>query len=270
MLHNVIINYTKKFLKIKNKKRLLPVNRRKDDLWLVSFPKSGNTWMRFILGNIMIKYCEKNTKMTFNNMQNIIPDIYIDNGFSLDLGFSSFPRIIKTHENYNKNYHKAIYMVRDPKDVMVSYYHFLKDGHKKNIINFSEFLKDKNFGLEKWCKNVKSWHKKANILIKFENLKISPEKEIKKIITFLNLEIKDNIILESIYESNFKKMKEMEDRDNSWKKKHNLDTEYKFMRKGEMNEGINYFSEKDKIFFKKIMKKNKMEKILKDFQYEIA
>jgi hypothetical protein len=262
MLHNVIINYTRRIFKIKNKKRLLPTKPIKSDIWLASFPKSGNTWMRFILSNIMTGYCKKNIEINFNNIQDIIPDIYINNDIPIDLGFSPFPRIIKTHEKYNKKLKNSIYIVRNPKDVMVSFYHYMKDGCDQDIKNFSDFLRNKKYGIDPWCKNIKSWANKANVIISFENLKKNPKKEIKKIINFLNIEIEDSLINEAINKSTFEKMKKIEKQDESWKEKHNLNKNYSFIRKGEVNQGKTYFNTEDLKYFNKIILKYNLKNFL--------
>jgi len=267
MLHNVIINYTRRILGI-NKKRLFPSKMRSDDVWLVSFPKSGNTWVRFILGNLMIDYCKKGTTMNFNTMQNIVPDIYLNKKIPLDIGFSPFPRIIKSHEKYTKKYKRSIYVIRDPKDAMVSYYHFMKDGHNKNIKNFSEFLKDEKLGIDAWCKNVKSWIGNADVIIKFEDLKINPEKEIKKILELLKIKIDEEKIRESVRKSSFDKMKELENKDQSWKEKHNLNKNYSFMRKGTTEQGKKYFRDEDINYFNEIIAKNGIKGTLKKLEYE--
>lgn len=43
-----------------------------DDLFLVSYPKSGNTWMRFLVGNLL----NPEEPETFAKMESRTPDIY--------------------------------------------------------------------------------------------------------------------------------------------------------------------------------------------------
>ncbi|MEL6581985.1 MAG: hypothetical protein AAFQ14_19735, partial [Cyanobacteria bacterium J06621_12] len=44
-----------------------------DDLFLVSHPKSGNTWIRFLICNLIYPELD----ITFTNINNMIPDIYL-------------------------------------------------------------------------------------------------------------------------------------------------------------------------------------------------
>src|SRR5271163_2666342 len=96
-----------------------------DDIFLVSYPKSGNTWTRFLLGNLMHTDC----RITFSNVEQKVPDIY---GASKNtLKKSPRPRLLKSHECFDPRYRRVIYVVRDPRDVAVSAYHY--DRKCRNI-----------------------------------------------------------------------------------------------------------------------------------------
>ena len=86
-----------------------------DDVFLVSYPKSGNTWMRFLVGNLVFP----NDPITFANVERRVPSIYGMSGRKLRL--VPRPRYIKSHEPFHSKYQNVIYVVRDPRDVAVSY-----------------------------------------------------------------------------------------------------------------------------------------------------
>src|SRR5437660_11094932 len=44
-----------------------------DDVFLTSYPRSGNTWTRFLVGNLVYR----NDPMTFLNLEKRIPDMYV-------------------------------------------------------------------------------------------------------------------------------------------------------------------------------------------------
>ena len=89
-----------------------------DDTFVVSYPRSGNTWTRFLIANLV--YPEKN--VGFTNIEKLIPDTSSQSNRALKS--TPRPRIIKTHEYFDHRYRKVIYIVRDPRDVALSDYDF--------------------------------------------------------------------------------------------------------------------------------------------------
>ena len=89
-----------------------------DDTFLVSYPKSGNTWVRFLLANLLYP----NEAVGFANINRLLPAP----GVSPRRFLKSLPRprILKSHEPFDVRFRKVIYLVRDPRDVAVSEYHF--------------------------------------------------------------------------------------------------------------------------------------------------
>lgn len=63
-----------------------------DDIFLTSYPRSGNTWSRFLIGNLI--YQDEPT--TFLNVEERIPEIYFNSDHRLRALIR--PRILKSHE----------------------------------------------------------------------------------------------------------------------------------------------------------------------------
>jgi hypothetical protein len=96
-----------------------------DDIFLVSYPKSGNTWTRFLLGNLM----NPHEGITFAKVERKVPDIYAES--KLTLKKTPRPRVIKSHEGFDPRYRRVIYIVLYPRDVALSAYHY--DRKERNI-----------------------------------------------------------------------------------------------------------------------------------------
>lgn len=92
-----------------------------DDIFVVSYFRSGSTWSRFLIGNLI----HQHEPVTFANIERLVPEIY-----NLpDRVLRRLPRVLKSHECFDPRYPRVIYVVRDPRDVAVSFYYYcLKMG----------------------------------------------------------------------------------------------------------------------------------------------
>jgi len=80
-----------------------------DDTFLVSYPKSGNTWVRFLLANLL----HPNETVGFANINRLLPAPgVLSKRFLRSL---PRPRILKSHETFDVRFRKVIYLVRDPR-----------------------------------------------------------------------------------------------------------------------------------------------------------
>src|SRR5262250_992999 len=147
-----------------------------DDVFLVSYPRSGNTWTRFLLGNLI----NSNEPVTFSNIEQRIPEIYFNP--DRDLRKLPRPRMIKSHECFQPHYPRVIYVVRDPRDVAISFYHHnVKARNIPDDYRLDDFVPrfmagefDRKFGT--WHDNVLSWitlrGKSPNFLmLRYEDMK---------------------------------------------------------------------------------------------------
>jgi len=94
---------------------------RDDDIWLASSPRSGSLFVRFILISARHYLQYGDFPGDLSGMKTI-PDLH---GMRLDLAEGS-PRIIKTHFPYDPRYRRIIHLVRDPRDLIISYFHYSK------------------------------------------------------------------------------------------------------------------------------------------------
>ena len=102
-----------------------------DDHYVVSFPKSGATWMNFLMANVHLIMSGDRRRATFFNIHTLIPDIHITRDIRQPLLFPGF-RVAKSHSKINPYYKNVIYLIRDPIDTMISYWNYLMsfEGYK--------------------------------------------------------------------------------------------------------------------------------------------
>ncbi|MFY9643567.1 MAG: sulfotransferase domain-containing protein [Terriglobales bacterium] len=186
-----------------------------DDIFLVSYPKSGNTWTRFLIANLV--YPEKNPD--FANINDLLPDV---EGMSKrDLAVAPRPRVLKSHQYFDPRYPKVLYVVRDPRDVVLSEYHF--DIKRRAIAEdfplpqfVSRFVRGElNHPYGTWFENVASWfYPRGNdprfLLVRYESLQSQPMEEMERIARFMGIAPDHDRLAFAIQQSAADRMRELE------------------------------------------------------------
>jgi hypothetical protein len=186
-----------------------------DDTFLVSFPRSGNTWTRFLVCNLM----NPDDPVNFAQLESRIPEIY----YVTDRNLRAFrrPRIIKSHECFDPRYKKIIYIARDPRDVLISYYEFqLKRRVISDDCSLEEFLpRFMESAVEPktgcWRDHVVSWTATRGgqnnfLLLRYEDMIADTQKESTKIASFLGLDSNPERIARAVALSSADRMRKLE------------------------------------------------------------
>jgi len=193
-------------------------------IWLASYPKSGNTWVRLFLESLIHS---KNNKLDINNtkirqfpLRKDFADLKIDENnikefvsncincqykINLDNSF----KILKTHnalwktENHaftnEDNTHGVIHIVRDPRNVVTSLKNHFNSKNYEEALNFmnndrqyigSKFNKKDNYLptiISSWSNHYNSWKKmkKNYLLIRYEDLISDTFNQFNKIVDYL-------------------------------------------------------------------------------------
>ena len=203
-----------------------------DDTFVVSYPRSGNTWTRFLVANLA--YPGEN--VTFDNIERLIPDTSSQSNRALKR--TPRPRIIKTHQYFDHRYRKMIYIVRDPRDVALSYYDF----HRKyrQIADrypletwVEDFVRGKLISAPwgSWGENVASWlytrgQSEDFLLLRYEDMMEDTPRELARIAHHLGIEATSHRLSTVIERSSDDRMRELEKRsEDTWvaTKKHRKD-----------------------------------------------
>ena len=187
-----------------------------DDTFVVSYPRSGNTWTRFLIANLV--YPEKN--VGFSNIEKLIPDTSSQSNRALKA--TPRPRIIKTHEYFDHRYRKVIYIVRDPRDVALSYYDFqrkyrqIEDGYPLEQY-VDDFVQGRliSIGWGTWGENVASWmytrgKRKEFLLLRYEDMMKDTMHELTRIADFLGIAPETQRLQQAIERSSADRMRELE------------------------------------------------------------
>jgi hypothetical protein len=210
-----VIKYVLGFDKAGNGLTVFP-----DDTFIVSYPKSGNTWTRFLVGNLMYP-----DGVDFSNINRLVPDPG-DLSKRYLKGLRR-PRILKTHFPFDPRYKKVICVVRDPRDVVLSEYHF---DIKRKVIDedfpierfVSRFVAGEvNHDAGSWGENVGSWvaarqnGKKFQsgqnfLLVRYEDMVDDPKSELGRIARFLGIDPKAERLAKAVERSSADRMRKLE------------------------------------------------------------
>lgn len=130
---------------IQNKITYLSRKIRNDNIfYFVSFPKSGRTWLELMMAKIYSDLTNKSVSDILNRKiksfkrssnKKKIPYIQFGHGYknsNICLG-NFFP--VKYYQNKN-----IVLLVRDPRDIVVSFFHYSKYHYKNFEGNLSEFV----------------------------------------------------------------------------------------------------------------------------------
>ena len=199
-------------------------------IWLASYPKSGNTWVRSFLSAY---YYSHDGKFNFELLENIkqfpSKDFLSQRLRSIDEAAENWliaqKKIkdqnefcfLKTHNVYGaykgKNFTTpdftlgAIYIVRDPRNVLTSlmnHYSLTEDDALKMINSIYRNLRDENNNddyssysfISSWANNYKSWKMSKiinKLIVKYEDLENQEDETFLEILNFTDKVLKKNI-----------------------------------------------------------------------------
>lgn len=185
-----------------------------DDTFLVSFPKSGNTWARFLIANLV----RPNEKIDFSNVNRVIPGPEVTPNRQL-LRLAR-PRIIKSHQYFDPRYPRIIYIVRDPRDVVISQYHFQR---KRKLVAddfplakfVDRFIAGQTCYYGSWGEHVASWlatrHGQPGfLLLRYEDMVADTQRELAKAAEFLKTNSTPEQIAQAVERSSADTMRKLE------------------------------------------------------------
>jgi len=186
-----------------------------DDVFLVSYPKSGNTWTRFLIANLV--YPEKHPD--FANINELIPD---PEGISKrHLDQLPRPRYLKSHQYFDPRYPKIIHIVRDPRDVVLSEYYFdIKRRAIPDDFPLDKFVSrfvsgELNHPYGTWAENTATWfctrgQSPRLLLVTYEALQSEGARQMAKIAEFIGVPADPARIAFALEQSSADRMRELE------------------------------------------------------------
>jgi hypothetical protein len=205
---------------------------RRADCVVVSFGKSGRTWLRVMLSR-------------FYQVKHGLAERHLIGFDNLHYKNRAIPRIFFTHDNYVKDYtgntdskvdyysKKVVLLVRNPADVAVSQYHqwrYRMRPKKKELndypahgeeVSVFDFVARREAGLPKVIGFLNGWAQeipqlKEILVIRYEDMRARPEEALGKIVSFVGTPGTAEEVREAVAFASFENMKKMEQKRTFW------------------------------------------------------
>ena len=190
---------------------LTPIGRfDPGDIFIAGYPKSGNTWFQYLMAGLL--YGVNVTLAPLPLIQDLTPDVH---ECTLYQRFSN-PCVFKTHALPKPEYKRVLYLLRDGRDVMVSYFHHTQ---ALNQARSFERMIEAGEGLFpcRWHEHVAVWQAnpyRAQIMqIRYEDMMESPVAQLRRFCAFFGVERDEQHLEECVRRASFENMRIKEAKD---------------------------------------------------------
>jgi hypothetical protein len=199
------------------------------DAVVVSFGKSGRTWLRVLLSRVY-------------QLQHGLGERAVIGFDNLHYQADGVPRIMFTHDNYVKDYtehrdsksdfydKKVVFLARDPRDVAVSQYFQWKYRMKPNKKDINAYPIDdltpfefvmSDAGLPKVIDFMNLWARESRkikdfMVVRYEDLRARPQETLARVLEFLGTPGTEAQIADAVQFASYDNMKRMEQRGVFW------------------------------------------------------
>lgn len=191
------------------------------ETYIVGYPKTGNTWVRVMLGKYVQLLTGRDEKLPlplfdqFEDLGLSIPLIQVTHG---PLEWSVQTASDLTLENVVLPYckSKVVLLVRNIPDVLVSLYWQEKTQVTPPYPNeISDFVRDLVFGVDKALAFYRNWNEGRSLvskimLLRYEDIRTAPAAELKHLLGFLEISVNEDYIEQAVTFSDFNNMRKIE------------------------------------------------------------
>lgn len=211
----------------KNKTTAAVINQHleKPLYYLCSFPKSGRTWVRYLLANYLNLQFQLNLRLNFSTFFLLLPHDNLDERKGVGVydyyDDQRFPLVASTHVRYDENYFsdkRIIFLLRSVYDTLVSNYFqhakvFTEDRSWKG--DLKGFVRSREFGVYAFCAYLNSWASRLLedtncCVLTYENLHADPFATVERLLTFLEMPVDRAHLKTAIDLSSFEEMRKVE------------------------------------------------------------
>jgi hypothetical protein len=203
---------------------LRKLNRhRTTDLYFVGFPKTGNTWMVYMLGRYVQLLCGLSDLPLFDTTDNMGRCQRFCVGPSMQ--FTHRPLLWHNQRAADLDYGKVIrpfedkrvvLLIRHPLDTLVSLWMYRQHRSVWNYTgDLTNFLEDPVWGIEKYFRFYTLWYEhhsqvKDFLLLRYEDMRADPHAAFARLLQFLSIPQREHELHQAVADSDFERMKKVE------------------------------------------------------------
>jgi hypothetical protein len=194
-------------------------------VFLVGHPKSGNTWLAYMLAIALFRDHAEN--VTLMNVRKYVPYIHGNDHHIAKYRHLPDPRIFRNeYPNYRDLYPKILYLVRDPRAVLPSLWHMYQVIFDDTRLTLESFLSQYmtmsgcftvwNRDLIRWDRQVlealtEAEHDSRIVIVRYEDLVYNRRAALKRLMTFLDVTRHGEDLDHAVERGSFEAMQELED-----------------------------------------------------------
>jgi hypothetical protein len=199
-------------------------------VWIASYPKSGNTWARFLACNL--RHGSQDSAAALNGLAPDIHELMAAANGALPANGAPPAELLKTHFAFSAGLpylgqtRAAIYVVRDPGDVLASNFFYSRrstasadvsraafDAYVEQFIEHRGDPRWLEQGMGSWEDNVRSWRSATEfpvLCLRYEDMIADPLSAGRAIASLLRPQATDSEVRDAVRNSSFERMREIE------------------------------------------------------------
>lgn len=211
---NPILRFVKARLRASKERR----KRAPAEVVIVSFPKSGRTWLRLMIGKAICDRFELPDSMMLDTLEltraaGLPPTTFCHDGGS-NMEARHLDRLVRDKDDYRDK--RVLLLARDPRDVVTSCYFQASKRRRLFQGSLSEFVRDPHYGIRKILTWYRIWEQNRSApkefeVLRYEDLRAEPEKGLRAALEFIGVtDLDDDTVRGAVEYARFENMRKLE------------------------------------------------------------
>lgn len=212
-------------------------------------PKSGNTWLAYMLALLLLE--DRDREVNLLNVGEFVPFVHGRDHEIAKYDHLPDPRVFRNEYPLHQGlYPRIVYIVRDPRSVLVSFWHMYRVMFADEETSLPAFVDQYMSGsgcFTYWNKHLVRWDRQVRPaiaeareterlhLVRYEDLVRDRREVLEGVVRFLDLPAEESQIIRAVELGSFEAMRDVEDRFGSEAYEGRARGSGRFVRSGEVD-----------------------------------